>query len=191
MWRANTRDIRFIAFSPWLDIISPNCYWHMPTHHFVEQSPDPWPTNRQKKEKKRIRNRIEILPPDVPAAYPQFPVSLLSERMKTGKSTLPPMGTAVKLQLPVFLPSERRKTGKGLYRRSCDCRFSSSLSGGTLENAVLPPMRAAVKLQLPLFLLSEWRRTGKFESTAHASSGKAARVSERCRKAFPFPIDIK
>ena len=81
---------------------------YAPTH-------DP-PTGKRRK-KKRIRNRIEILPPDVPAAYPQFPVSLLSERMKTGKSTLPPTGTAVKLQLPVFLPSERRKTGKGLYRR--------------------------------------------------------------------------
>ena len=69
----------------------------------------------------------------------QFPVFLLSERRKTGKSTLPPMGAAVKLQLPVVLLSERRKTGK----------------------SSLPPIRGAVKLQLPVFLLSERRKTGK------------------------------
>ena len=152
MWRANTRDIRFIAFSPWLDIISPNCYWHMPTLHFVEQSPDPWPTNRQKKEKKRIRNRIEILPPDVPAAYPQFPVSLLSERMKTGKSTLPPMGTAVKLQLPVFLLCERRKT--------VNCSFTAALIGG--------------KVYFPVFLRSERRKTGNWRYAAGTYGGSVS-----------------
>ncbi|KAJ8632510.1 hypothetical protein MRB53_025846 [Persea americana] len=79
----------------------------------------------------------------------QFPVFLLSERRKTGKSTLPPMGAAVKLQLPDFLLSERRKTGKSSLppMRAAVCQFSSSHSGGKLENAILPPMQAAVKLR--------------------------------------------
>ena len=35
----------------WFDIISPNCYSHASILHFVELSPDPWPTNKQKKGK--------------------------------------------------------------------------------------------------------------------------------------------
>ena len=112
---------------------------------------------RAKEGKKRIRNRIEILPPYVPAAYPQFHVFLLSEVGKTGKSTLPPMRAAVKPQVPAFLLSERRKTGK----------------------STLPPMRAAVKLQLPVFLLSERRKAGKCSFTAGGSGGKAATATFR------------
>ncbi|XXG57721.1 hypothetical protein AAC387_Pa04g0198 [Persea americana] len=97
-----------------------------------------------------MKNGIEILPPYVPAAYPQFPVFLPSERRKTGKSTLPPMRAAVNLQLPAFLLSERTKTGK----------------------STLPPMRAAVKLQLPVFLPSERRKAGNCSFTADEGGGK-------------------
>ncbi|KAJ8628209.1 hypothetical protein MRB53_021516 [Persea americana] len=59
-----------------------------------------------------IKNRIERFPPYAPVAVLQFPVFLLSERRKAGKSTLLPMRVAVKLQFPVFLLSVRRKAGK-------------------------------------------------------------------------------
>ncbi|XXG79384.1 hypothetical protein AAC387_Pa09g0467 [Persea americana] len=95
--------------------------------------PQPMTRQQAKEGKKRIRNRIEILPPDVPAAYPQFPVFLLSERMKTGKSTLPPMGIAVKLQLPVFLLSRGGKLERG---------FTADVSGGKAATAEFPPLRA-------------------------------------------------
>ena len=64
---ANTGDIRFIVFLLLFDIISPNCYSHISILHFVELRPDPRPTNKQKKGRK-YKNRIERLPPHVPAA---------------------------------------------------------------------------------------------------------------------------
>ncbi|XXG76332.1 hypothetical protein AAC387_Pa08g0698 [Persea americana] len=81
----------------------------------------------------------------------QFPVFLLSEWRKTGKSTLPPMRAAVKLRLPAFRLSKRRKAGK----------------------SSLPPLRAAVKMQLPAFLHSQW----KIQFTADESGGNAATAS--------------
>ena len=148
--------------------------WNLATTH------DP-PTSRRRE--KKIKNRIERFSPYVPATIPQFPVFLLSERRKTGKPTLPPMRAAVKLQMPVFLLSERRKAGKSSLppmRAAVNPQipvFLLSERRKTGESS-LPPMRAAVKLQLPVFLLSGWRKTGKFEFAAHASSGKAASVSE-------------
>ncbi|XXG76336.1 hypothetical protein AAC387_Pa08g0702 [Persea americana] len=81
----------------------------------------------------------------------QFPVFLLSEWRRTGKSTFSPMGVAVKLRLPAFLLLERWKAGK----------------------SSLPPKRAAVKLQLPAFLHSQW----KIRFTADESGGKAPTAS--------------
>ena len=56
--------------------------------------------------------------------------------------------------------------------------FTAGENGGKAAIAGFPPARTAVKLQLPVFLLLEWRKSGKYEFTAHASSGKAAWVSE-------------
>ena len=57
---ASRRDIRFSVFLQWFDITSPNCCSHMPTLHFVELSPDPRPTNKQKKGKKDRKSHWNI-----------------------------------------------------------------------------------------------------------------------------------
>ena len=59
-WRGNTRDIRFMVFLLWFDIIWPNCDSHMSILHFVELSPDPWPTNKRKKGKKDEKSDWKI-----------------------------------------------------------------------------------------------------------------------------------
>ena len=137
------------------------------------------PANKRREE--RIKIRIGRFPPYVPAEYLQFPVFLLSEWRKAGKSTLPPMRAAVKLQFPVFLLSQRRKTGKSTLppmRAAVKLQLPVFLLSERRKTgkSSLPPMRAAVKLQFASCFLSEWRKTGKCEFTAHASSGNAVAV---------------
>ncbi|XXG73791.1 hypothetical protein AAC387_Pa07g2637 [Persea americana] len=84
----------------------------------------------------------------------QFPVFLLSERRKTGKSTLLPMGAAVKLQLPV---SSFQSGGK------LENHFTADERGGKAAIASFPPLRAQ----------EGW----KIRFTADESGGKAATAS--------------
>ncbi|XXG89483.1 hypothetical protein AAC387_Pa12g1464 [Persea americana] len=75
----------------------------------------------------------------------QFPVFLLSERRKTGKSTLPPMKAAVKLQPASFPPLRAEENWKIKFTadesggKAAPNQFSSSQSGGKLENPVYRP----------------------------------------------------
>ena len=156
-WRANTRDIRFTVSLLWFDIISPNCYSHMSVLHFVEQSPDPWPTKKQKKGKKekksdrktsaiciRSISAISSFPPlraeenrkidfsadgsGGKAANSSFPPLRAEENWK---SSLPPMGAAVKLQIPTFPPLRAEENWK--------VRFTADGSGGNAAIPSFPP----------------------------------------------------
>ncbi|XXG89508.1 hypothetical protein AAC387_Pa12g1489 [Persea americana] len=82
----------------------------------------------------------------------QFPVFLLSERRKTGKSTLPPMRAAVKPQPGSFPPLRAEENWK--------IPFTADESGGKAAPASFPPLRAE----------ENW----KIQFTAHGSGGNAA-----------------
>ncbi|XXG89495.1 hypothetical protein AAC387_Pa12g1480 [Persea americana] len=82
----------------------------------------------------------------------QFPVFLLSERRKTGKSTLPPMRAAVKLQPASFPPLRAEENWK--------IQFTADEGGGKAAPASFPPLRAE----------ENW----KIQFTAHGSGRKAA-----------------
>jgi len=49
-----------MVFLLWFDIIWPNCDSHMSILHFVELSPEPWPTNKRKKGKKDEKSDLKI-----------------------------------------------------------------------------------------------------------------------------------
>ena len=116
----------------------------MPTLHFVELSPDPRPTNKQKKGKKdkkshwnitAIRTRsisaISIFPPL--RAEENWKIDFTADESggKTEIASFPPLGADENWKID----------------------FTADESGGKAEIATLPPMRAAVKLKLPDFLL--------------------------------------
>ena len=124
-WRANTRDIHFIVFLLWFDIISPNCYSHMSILHFVEQSPDLWPTNKQKKGKKDKKS--------------DWKTSAICIRSIPAISSFPPLRAEENWKIDF---TADRSGGK-----AANSQFSSSWSGGVLENASLTPMQPVVKMR--------------------------------------------
>ena len=129
----------------------PNCHQHMSIHHFVELSPDPGATSKQKKRKKDKKSvsKISATCTRSVSAISSFPPLRAEENWKIDFTA---DGSGGKAAIANFLLSQRRKTGK----------------------SSLPPVRAAVKLKLPAFLLSQRRKAGKCEFAAHASGGKAA-----------------
>ncbi|XXG89507.1 hypothetical protein AAC387_Pa12g1488 [Persea americana] len=82
----------------------------------------------------------------------QFPVFLLPERRKTGKSTLLPMRAVVKMQPASFPPLRAEENWK--------IKFTADESGGKAAPASSPPLRAE----------ENW----KIQFNAHGSGGKAA-----------------
>ena len=156
---------------------------YAPTH-------DP-PTSKRREE--MIKNRTERFPPYVTATNLQFPVFLLSQRRKAGKSTLPPMKAAGKLQFPVFLLSERRKTGKSSLPRkgsAVKLQFPDFLLSERRKTgkSSLPPMRAAVKQQFQAFLLSERRKTGKSSSPPTQAAAKLCEHPIKVARPYHFQL---
>ena len=108
-WRANTRDIRFTVSLLWFDIISPNCYSHMSVLHFVEQSPDPWPTKKQKKgkkEKKSDRKTSAICIRSI-SAISSFPPLRAEENRKIHFTAVGSSGKAAVSSFPPLRAEEK------------------------------------------------------------------------------------